>query len=74
MRSAGDPKDEVAETLFNRAEVFAKRRSSQIQTVDFPTTSIGSFPQTTGTCPLLRGTRTTRCDYLRFTSNRPFVL
>ena len=45
---AGDPKDEVAETLFNRAEVFAKRRGSQIQTVDFPTTSIGSFPQTTG--------------------------
>lgn len=45
---AGDPKDEVAETLFNRAEVFAKRRGSQIQTVDFPTTSIGSFPQTAG--------------------------
>ena len=35
-------------TLFNRGEVFAKRRGSQIQTVDFPTTSIGSFPQTAG--------------------------
>ena len=40
----------MAEALFNRAEVFAKRRGSQIQTVDFPTTSIGSFPQTAGAC------------------------
>ncbi|KAK9821557.1 hypothetical protein WJX81_005017 [Elliptochloris bilobata] len=46
LPSVGDPKEEVAETLFNRAEVFAKRRGAQIQTVDFPTTSIGSFPQT----------------------------
>ncbi len=41
----------MAEKLFNRAEVFAKRRAEQIQTVDFPTTSIGSFPQTAGARP-----------------------
>ncbi len=45
---ADDPKEAIAENLFNRSEEFKARRSKQIQTPDFPTTTIGSFPQTPG--------------------------
>lgn len=34
--------------LFNRPEDFKTRRPKQIKTPPFPTTSIGSFPQTAG--------------------------
>lgn len=43
-----DPKEAIAENLFNRSEDFKARRAKQIQTPDFPTTTIGSFPQTPG--------------------------
>ena len=45
---ADDPKEQIEESLFNRSQEFKARRESQIQTVDFPTTTIGSFPQTAG--------------------------
>ena len=45
---ADDPKEAIAENLFNRSEEFKARRAKQIQTPDFPTTTIGSFPQTPG--------------------------
>ncbi|CAK0780359.1 hypothetical protein CVIRNUC_005025 [Coccomyxa viridis] len=41
-----DPKEQIAENLFNRSQEFKSRRGSQIKTVEFPTTTIGSFPQT----------------------------
>ena len=47
---ADDPKEKIEESLFNRSQEFKARRKSQIQTVDFPTTTIGSFPQTAGAC------------------------
>ena len=45
---ADDPKEQIAENLFGRSQDFKARRGSQIQTVEFPTTTIGSFPQTAG--------------------------
>jgi hypothetical protein len=45
---AGNPVNNVAEDQFNRPEEFEKRRSQQISFHAFPTTSIGSFPQTAG--------------------------
>ena len=45
---AADPKKQIEESLFNRSEDFKSRRPKQIQTGDFPTTTIGSFPQTAG--------------------------
>ena len=45
---ADDPKEQIAENLFNRSQEFKSRRGSQIKTVEFPTTTIGSFPQTAG--------------------------
>ena len=45
---ADDPKEQIAENLFGRSQEFKARRGSQIQTVEFPTTTIGSFPQTAG--------------------------
>ena len=45
---ADDPKEQISEDLFNRSQEFKSRRGSQIQMVDFPTTTIGSFPQTAG--------------------------
>ena len=38
----------VPDSQFNRPEPFEKRRGKQISTHAFPTTSIGSFPQTAG--------------------------
>jgi hypothetical protein len=49
--AADDPKKQVDEKLFNRSEGFKSRRPKQIQTGDFPTTTIGSFPQTPGESP-----------------------
>ncbi len=48
LRCADDPKEQLKEAMFNRSEEFKVRRKTQIQTVDFPTTTIGSFPQTAG--------------------------
>ena len=48
---ADDPKEQLKEAMFNRSEEFKVRRATQIQTVDFPTTTIGSFPQTAGRSP-----------------------
>ena len=45
---ADDPKEAIEEAKFSRSEPFKTRRAKQIQTVDFPTTTIGSFPQTAG--------------------------
>lgn len=45
---AGNPVNNVPEDQFNRPEEFEKRRSQQISFHAFPTTSIGSFPQTAG--------------------------
>lgn len=53
VHCADDPKEAIAENLFNRSEDFKARRAKQIQTPDFPTTTIGSFPQTAGVCPAL---------------------
>ncbi|CAL8468951.1 g8492 [Coccomyxa elongata] len=46
LPTVNDPKEAIAENLFNRSEDFKARRAKQIQTPDFPTTTIGSFPQT----------------------------
>ena len=43
-----DPKEAIEEAKFSRSEPFKTRRAKQIQTVEFPTTTIGSFPQTAG--------------------------
>ena len=43
-----DLKEAVEESKFSRSEPFKARRAKQVQTVDFPTTTIGSFPQTPG--------------------------
>jgi hypothetical protein len=51
VHCADDPKEAIAENLFNRSEDFKARRAKQIQTPDFPTTTIGSFPQTAGVHP-----------------------
>lgn len=48
LRCADDPKEQIEEKLFNRSQEFKTRREAQIQTVEFPTTTIGSFPQTAG--------------------------
>jgi len=53
---ADDPKEQIEEKLFNRSQDFKARRGSQIQTVEFPTTTIGSFPQTTGELSLAQTT------------------
>ena len=45
---AGNPTHDLKEELFSRSLPFEKRRGLQIQTPAFPTTSIGSFPQTAG--------------------------
>ncbi len=45
---AGNPTQDLKEELFNRSLPFEKRRGQQIQMPAFPTTSIGSFPQTAG--------------------------
>lgn len=45
---AGNPVKNVPEADFNRPEPFEQRRGKQISTDAFPTTSIGSFPQTAG--------------------------
>ena len=45
---ADDPKEQIEEKLFHRSQEFKTRREAQIQTVEFPTTTIGSFPQTAG--------------------------
>ena len=63
----------VPEEQFNRPEAFEKRRSQQISFHAFPTTSIGSFPQTAGdpsfaaiaaTCAPVR--RSTCCNLLLY--------
>lgn len=45
---AGDAPLELDEALFSRSEDFETRRPKQIAMPAFPTTTIGSFPQTTG--------------------------
>ncbi len=45
---AGNPVKNVAADQFNRPSSFEERRKQQIATHAFPTTSIGSFPQTAG--------------------------
>ena len=50
---AGDPQAGLDKKLFTRSEPFEKRRDTQIKTPPFPTTTIGSFPQTAGV-PLLQ--------------------
>jgi len=46
LPAVGNPVNNVPEDQFNRPEEFEKRRSQQISFHAFPTTSIGSFPQT----------------------------
>ena len=48
---AADPEIKMDRGLFNRPEDFKTRRPKQIKTPPFPTTSIGSFPQTAGEPP-----------------------
>ena len=43
------------EALFSRSEDFETRRPKQVAMPPFPTTTIGSFPQT-------NGARATRCQ------------
>lgn len=45
---AGNPVANLDKGLFSRPTSFKERRSAQIKTRAFPTTTIGSFPQTTG--------------------------
>jgi hypothetical protein len=63
-QSAGSPCDlaafqpkelsfEIEAAKFRRPEAFEARRDKQIQLPAFPTTSIGSFPQTAGALMLL---------------------
>lgn len=44
----GDISLELDEALFNRSEDFETRRPKQLAMPAFPTTTIGSFPQTNG--------------------------
>ena len=44
----GNPVKNVAADQFDRPSSFEERRRQQIATHAFPTTSIGSFPQTAG--------------------------
>ena len=44
----GNTAKDVAEDQFDRPEDFETRRPKQVNTHAFPTTSIGSFPQTAG--------------------------
>ena len=48
MFAAENTAKDVAEDQFDRPENFETRRPKQINTHAFPTTSIGSFPQTAG--------------------------
>ena len=48
---AGDKTLELDEALFNRSEDFETRSPKQIAMPAFPTTTIGSFPQTSGAHP-----------------------
>ena len=50
-RLAGDISLELDEALFNRSEDFETRRPKQLAMPAFPTTTIGSFPQTNGALP-----------------------
>lgn len=38
--------DNIPKEMFDRPEPFEKRREAQVSTPAFPTTTIGSFPQT----------------------------
>ena len=46
--SAADQQLELEEKMFERSEGFEARRPKQIEVPPFPTTTIGSFPQTNG--------------------------
>lgn len=48
MVPAADDQLELEEKLFERSEDFETRRPKQIDVPAFPTTTIGSFPQTNG--------------------------
>ncbi|KAK9846062.1 hypothetical protein WJX84_008883 [Apatococcus fuscideae] len=47
LPTVGNPVANLDKGLFSRPSTFKERRSSQIKTRAFPTTTIGSFPQTT---------------------------
>lgn len=61
---ADDPKEATAENLFNRSDDFEARRAKQIQTPNFPTTTIGSFPQTPGIARFPSSSLIARCQVL----------
>lgn len=42
---------ELEEKLFERCEDYETRRGKQVAMPAFPTTTIGSFPQTNGAMP-----------------------
>ena len=50
--AAADDAMELEEKLFERCEDYETRRGKQVEMPAFPTTTIGSFPQTNGAMPL----------------------
>ncbi len=48
MSGAGNPVSDIEKSKFSRSAKFADRITQQIKTHAFPTSSIGSFPQTPG--------------------------
>ncbi|KAK9811094.1 hypothetical protein WJX73_002072 [Symbiochloris irregularis] len=46
LKTPGDSQAGLDKGLFTRSKPYAERRDSQIKTPAFPTTTIGSFPQT----------------------------
>ena len=51
LSSAGNPVSDIEKSKFSRSAKFADRITQQIKTHAFPTSSIGSFPQTPGKNP-----------------------
>ena len=51
MCGAADAAMELEEKLFERCEDYETRRGKQVAMPAFPTTTIGSFPQTNGAMP-----------------------